>query len=130
MNIYLAGPMRGISLYNFPMFDAACCVLRSQDHSVASPAENDRRLGFDPATAKVDPSPELLREMVKWDFEQISYCDATAFLPGWTQSAGSRIELVVARALGKKLFTVHFDEPGYLRPLEIQDIEITFKASP
>lgn len=127
MKLYLAGPMRGQPLYNFPLFDAACVVLRDAGHYVLAPQEHDRDIGFKPEEG-VDPNEEILTQMITWDIQAILDSEAIVLLHGWTQSAGSRIELIVAYATRKKLFTLHFEEKGYLRPLELHDFEITFKA--
>lgn len=126
MNIYLAGPMRGRPLFNFPMFDAAAVVLRAAGHTVYAPQEHDRQIGFN-EKAELNPIPEQLAEMMSWNINRILIADAIALLPGWTQSTGSRIELLVAKATGKKLYTVSFEDEGHLRPLEIQNAEIDFK---
>ncbi len=42
MNLYLAGPMRGIPGFNFPKFDEVAATLRFIGHTVFSPAEHDR----------------------------------------------------------------------------------------
>ena len=42
MRIYIAGPMRGYTLDNFPAFDEAAEYLKRCDWEVISPAELDR----------------------------------------------------------------------------------------
>ena len=45
MHFYIAGPMRGIHLFNFPAFDAAKKYLSMNGHSVISPADIDQMTG-------------------------------------------------------------------------------------
>lgn len=52
--VYIAGPMRGIPLFNFPAFDRAADVLRSHCHYPINPADLDRKIGFDPKNLPVD----------------------------------------------------------------------------
>ena len=65
MRIYVAGPMRGFPLYNFPAFDAAAAELRRHGHTVISPADHDREMGFNEHTDT--ETPEFLREAITWD---------------------------------------------------------------
>ena len=47
--LYLAGPMRGIAFYNFPMFDRVAAALRDVGYEVINPADEDRKEDdFDP----------------------------------------------------------------------------------
>ena len=46
--VYIAGPMRGKKLYNFPEFDRVGGILLSKGYKVYSPADLDREHGFDP----------------------------------------------------------------------------------
>lgn len=48
--IYIAGPMRGHELYNFPAFDAAEARLRRLGYDVVNPAALDRARGIHPET--------------------------------------------------------------------------------
>ncbi len=50
LKIYLAGPMRGQPMLNFPTFNATTALLRGNGHTVFNPAEGDIKDGFDPAT--------------------------------------------------------------------------------
>jgi Domain of unknown function (DUF4406) len=104
MNIYLAGPMRGIYEFNFPAFFKAAEHLRQLGHEVFSPADNDannygdaiwrhrqgdlkeiEHLGFD------------LRRTFFQDLEYITlHADAVVLLPGWENSEGAKIERSVA----------------------------------
>lgn len=100
MKVYLAGPMSGYPLHNFPAFDEAAAALRSAGHEVTSPAEIDRAHGFDPN----DIVGELQYGMfLRRSLRAMLDCEAIALLPGWEQSRGAQIEMAVARAIGMSL---------------------------
>jgi hypothetical protein len=98
MKIYIAGPMRGIPLYNFPSFDAAAERIRAAGHDPINPADLDRAIGVFETT---DPLPEgFLRGAMKRDLSAITECDAISLLPGWYNSKGVAVELALANLLG------------------------------
>jgi hypothetical protein len=92
---YIAGPMSGTELFNFPAFDAARDDLVARGWTVVSPADLDRHVGFDPATSKVDK--EFLDAAMKRDLEEIMRVDAMVMLPGWDTSTGAKAECALAR---------------------------------
>lgn len=99
LKTYVAGPMRGIPLFNFPAFDAARDRLIAVGHVVISPADIDRQHGFDGTSGGV-PSP---RECIKRDVVAIAEeCDTIALLPGWEKSKGSAVEVALGLFLGLK----------------------------
>jgi hypothetical protein len=98
---YIAGPMRGLPLYNFPAFDAAASRYRGAGWEVINPAEMDRSRGFSEHNDK--PSPEFLKQAIMDDLLAISECDALALLPGWRESLGAQAEVALARFLGLPL---------------------------
>lgn len=110
MKIYLAGPMRGIPLFNFPAFDAAAAALRKLGHTVFNPAERDNEHhGTDISVGNLTGSEEeavekhgfSLREALAADMEFICrHADAIALLPGWQNSKGALAERATATALG------------------------------
>lgn len=106
LTLYLAGPMRGVPLYNFPAFAAGRAALRGLGARVICPAEMDLELGFDPerpaAQQGFDEEAALRR-----DLEALTSADGVAFLPGSRHSAGAQAEYEMARALGLRMFTVH-----------------------
>lgn len=92
---YLAGPMRGIPLHNFPLFETATGWLRNQGWRVISPHELDLKAGFHPND--VDPnriwSAAEMREFAVRDTDAILSLraetgDAIFLLPGWQNSRG------------------------------------------
>lgn len=109
MRLYLAGPMRGYPLFNFPAFDEYAHWLRDMGHVVLSPAEHDREDGLDETAERLDGFD--LHAAMRWDLTAVLSVDAVAVMPGWQQSAGVGIELTVARAVGLPILDVDTLEP-------------------
>lgn len=107
MKIYLAGPMTGISEFNFHEFDRYAAILKSHGHDVSNPAQMDRELGFDSSVSEV--SQEFLRGALRRDLAAICDADAIAMLPGWENSGGARIEWMLAVRLGLKIIYLGTD---------------------
>ena len=97
--LYVAGPMRGYDQYNFPAFDAATECLRLAGYDVVSPAEQDRKIGFDPNSTSEFTSADYCAAMRR-DIEFLLRVDGIALLPGWEDSAGAQTEVTVADAIG------------------------------
>jgi hypothetical protein len=102
---YVAGPMRGIPLYNFPAFDAAARLGRALGWEVISPAEMDRAHGFSEHTQADGAdvfTAEKTREFIRRDMNVLVNVlraedgDAIALLPGWEKSTGARAEKAIA----------------------------------
>lgn len=107
MKLYIAGPMSGYPLYNFPAFIAAKSHLESIGHTVRSPVDIDhevwRRLhgrDFDPAIDKCDWGSPELPEMMRGNLAAICAAEGIAFLPGWERSKGATFERSVGEMLG------------------------------
>ena len=107
MNIYLAGPMRGIKAYNHPAFDKAAAMLRAEGHTVFSPAEHDRELfpQYDWPNMTGDMAEDgftgsdmrtVIRNDLVWIAEN---ADGIALLPGWERSRGAKVERALAEFL-------------------------------
>ena len=106
MKIYLAGPMRGITDFNFPAFHRAAKRLRADGYEVFSPAEKG-------AEAEVLHNPTLQnslafrREVFALDTAYIcNEADAVAVLPGWQTSLGARAEVALAEAIGLTIISL------------------------
>lgn len=113
MNIYLAGPMRGIKDFNFPAFIETSAKLREQGHFVFNPAERDIE-AHGPEVAFGNPTGDLtvaekehgfnLRDALCDDLTFIcKKADAIALLPGWERSKGATAERAVGVALGLEI---------------------------
>jgi hypothetical protein len=110
--LYIAGPMRGIAWFNFPLFDRVAKDLRDAGNEVISPADEDRKEdGFDPfanprfqiADACVFPHEMDFAKTVRRCLEAVLRCDEIILLPGWENSNGAVAELALAMWLGKQV---------------------------
>lgn len=86
--IYVAGPMTGLSEFNYPAFHAAAERLRALGFEVENPAENP------------EPSCGTWLGYMRMAIRQVSRCDGMAMLPNWRDSKGARIEHQLATQLG------------------------------
>lgn len=111
MRVYVAGPMTGKPLYNFPAFDAAKARWEAAGHNVTTPADITREAwdaehgrAFDPASDACEYGSWALCSMFSLDLAAVCAAHVIALLPGWEQSKGARIEIAVAKQLGNKSF--------------------------
>jgi hypothetical protein len=119
--LYIAGPMRGVAWFNYPMFDRVAKELRDAGNEVISPADEDRKVGFDPfanpeyriadaCTFPSEASFESFDKTVRRCFESVLRCDEIVLLPGWENSNGAVAELTLAMWLGKRVRDVRIDD--------------------
>ena len=101
MKIYVSGPISGIENRNIDAFNAMGEKLRSLGHEVINPFELDTP-GFNPEGCWF--------KYLKRDLAQLLYCDAVCLLPGWEESKGARLEVVVARNLELPLYRMQNDK--------------------
>ncbi len=99
--LYVAGPMRGYALWNFPAFDDARDRLLGLGYSVISPADLDRERGFEEQMTTFDGSGFAIA--MEYDIRAILIADGIYFLRGWEDSTGAKIEYVTGNALGRQL---------------------------
>lgn len=106
--IYIAGPMRGCVLRNYPLFDAAAISITDEGHVPLNPADRARSLfGIH---SDDDLTEEKLAKALMEDLRELLGCDAIVMLPKWGESVGARLEFDVARLTGKRVF---YCAPGY-----------------
>jgi nucleoside 2-deoxyribosyltransferase len=100
--VYIAGPMSGFPLLNFPSFDKAAKKWRKAGYAVVSPADLDRVNG----TNEYTPMEERCsyRDAMKRDLAAICECDAIALLPDWHKSPGTKVELALGRLLNLAIY--------------------------
>lgn len=133
MKIYIAGPMTGLPQNNFPAFDAAATKLREWGHEVVSPAELDDP--SDRALAMSDmPATKTWGDFLARDVKLIADggIEAIAFLPGWGNSRGARLEAYIALMCGIDNFAVMNDNDltivgsGYVAHTLEDFLELTY----
>ena len=86
--IYLAGPMSGLTDYNYPAFNEAAASLRARGFDVENPAEN------------AAPTCGSWAGYMRLAITQMLACDCVALLPYWYASKGAQIERMLAKELG------------------------------
>lgn len=123
--IYLAGPMSWVPKFNIPLFDRVARQLRDLGHEVISPAELDSNEIREVALQSEDGEPgtvtaiETYGEILGRDVRiVIDEADAVALLPNWMKSTGARIEVAVAKIMGKDIYEVDEDT------LELTEIDV------
>lgn len=109
---YLAGPMTGFPLLNFPAFDEAQEVLEELGWDVISPVELDREFGIDEHNPP-EMTPALMKVIIQRDITAILSLDpvkdAIAMMPGWEKSKGATAELFFARWYGLDVIGIDGD---------------------
>jgi len=117
--LYIAGPMRGIAWFNYPLFDRVAQELREAGNEVISPADEDRKHdGFDPYANPSHAQPDACTFPKTMDFAKtvrrclnaVLRCDELVLLPGWENSNGAVAELTLAMWLGKRVRDVRIDD--------------------
>jgi len=86
--VYVAGPMTGIVDFNFPAFNQAAEMLRSKGYIVENPADHGLVEGAEWA------------DYLAYDLTRIGLCGSIYLLPGWEQSKGAQLEVMIAQRLG------------------------------
>jgi hypothetical protein len=121
--LYIAGPMRGIAWFNYPMFDRVAKELRDAGNEVISPADEDRREdGFDPYANPSHANPDACTFPHEMDFgktvrrclDAVLRCDEIVLLPGWENSNGAVAELTLAMWLNKRVRHLTLDDDNRL----------------
>lgn len=105
MKVYLAGPMRGHALSNFPAFLGAAELLRRAGYEVADPAAHDLEMGFNPAREDALDGFDI-KAALRWDLEQVLASDAVVVMGGWENSRGANAEVATARAVDVPVLTL------------------------
>jgi hypothetical protein len=110
MKIYVAGPMTGKPLFNFPQFDMVSERLRAAGHEVISPADltrqtwAERGIVFDPSLPPEKHEPTDYALYMRNDIQAVMDVDALVLLDGWEKSRGASMEVAIGHMFGKKFY--------------------------
>lgn len=100
--VYIAGPMTGREMLNFPAFFAAEGKLRAAGHDVVNPARLDGETP-DLAHAAALAANHSWEYCLRRDLRLLLDCDVLVALPHWSTSRGAALEVSVAEALGMRI---------------------------
>lgn len=115
MLCYLSGPMTGRAGYNYPAFNAAAKFLRGKDFDIVNPAETAGGV------------THLDREKyMRIDTGYVQACDAVIVLPGWHTSQGAKLEVALANALGKAVYTYDPTRGGIGRRVVVRNLNVFY----
>ncbi len=90
---YIAGPMTGIPGHNYPAFNALAAALRDGGYEVFNPAENfGGDTGYHRSLYFRADLPALLQS------------DSLILLPGWRDSVGASLEVLIADTLDLPIY--------------------------
>lgn len=96
--LYVAGPMSGYENLNKPAFAKAAKYWRTLGFSVFNPGENE---GGDEQFSR--------EHYMRLDLQALVCCDCAAFLIGWENSLGAKLEMEIVRQLGMFFWTQRGD---------------------
>jgi hypothetical protein len=86
--------MTGLPNLNFPAFATMTTTLRDSGHAVTNPAE-------------LNPDGGSWNDCMRRDIVALMDCDTVATLPGWENSKGARLEVLIAERLGMTVVSAH-----------------------
>lgn len=93
MHVYLAGPMRGLPDYNYPLFNEVTDLLRGTGIQVTNPASPHHHEIYE---------QEGIIGVMALDLRSILYeVDTVWCLPGWQLSPGATTEAALAICIDK-----------------------------
>lgn len=98
MLVYLSGPMTGQPEYNYPAFAEAAAGLRAAGFHIINPAETAG------GTTHLPRSTYL-----RIDIGYVMAADAIALMPGWEESNGAKLEVMVAQAMDLPVYELLWD---------------------
>ena len=94
IKLYIAGPMTGIVLFNYPAFYRAMSDLGERGYDTLSPTDSEDK---NKSGTRFGMSREWY---LKHAIRMVTKADGIALLEGWEQSEGAKLEVHVGQHLG------------------------------
>lgn len=91
MKLYIAGPMTGYELFNYPAFRAAETELRAAGYDALNPVDAEQH--------NITGKPQTWDWYMRHALRMVVDADGVALLDGWEHSRGAQLEHHVACAL-------------------------------
>lgn len=113
MKIYVSGPITGIPNKNREVFNSTAERLRSLGHEALNPFDLEA----------IDNYGDDWTLNMRRDLQYLVDCESLCLLPGWEESKGARLEVIVALGLGLKLYRLT-DSNELLQEYVVTDTEI------
>lgn len=85
-------------------FKKAEDMLKSKGYQVFNPTTSGLGRHAESLAQAADYDTSFYQEILLLDLVQLSQCDAVLVLPDWHNSDGSKVELMLARALGRPIY--------------------------
>lgn len=104
MRIYIAGPMSGYYIWNWPAFDAVRDKVNAMGFEAVSAADLNRARGLDDSMYPDESAGGTRAEALLDDLKHLATCDAIFLMTGWERSKGAKVELLFARYLDLTVF--------------------------
>lgn len=104
MRLYLSGPMTGLPEHNFKAFQEYATKLRTEGHTVIDPSENDA--GHVRQDRKYYLKTDILHLLT-------SDLDAVCVMPGWKDSKGATLEVMIAKEMEIPILDIKTMKPWH-----------------
>lgn len=111
----MTGPMTGYPDDNRPAFRKAAALLRKQGFKVTSPDELDER---DPAVGTT--WADYLRRDIPW----VLRAEMGVALPGWRESKGAQLEVLILTTLECPVFELIGEELRLVHPDRLPSVRV------
>jgi uncharacterized protein DUF6378/uncharacterized protein DUF4406 len=121
LTAYISGPMTDVPHWNHPQFNEVAYVIRNKGLGNET---NDSPRVVNPAENFGGSTNGPREKYLALDVCQVTKADALVLLPGWANSEGARLEVIVALGLNKRFFLAMVGGPWTWRFEEILAWEI------
>ena len=107
MKFYISGKIgeNAPSKETLAKFKEAEEFLKEKGHEVFNPTTSGLGLHAESLARAADYDTSFYQEILLLDLVQLSQCDAVLMLPDWHQSPGTKVELMLASALGIPIYS-------------------------